>query len=385
MTILQRLSSKVPIQDPTYVQMKALIAEGKTREAAELAVHTDGFLNNTVRDFATKMSNREESMSADLNDMVATIIGIARDDLDARQMLTGDSLYYAPNAGLTNSDLEQHIVRSNLHYAELETKRLNLAKILSKAPSQQVIINGQMQPMPDSAGVLTSRAFMSSHAAAGTNRRLVEFSMSQFLCAPIASWANTSIPDGYVGRDIGRLPSTQYKSKCVGCHAPMDALQPAFAHLDFSFSETTGFIDYMKSYPFDPDPTNPSVLNVAVPAAEQKVVTKFRRGKEVFPLGFAVQNNHWENFIETDLGWKTSRQGTGLKDFGRMLAETDAFSQCMALRAFSVVCYDPIATTNLTRKSPVIQKLAKDFEASGYNLRSLFAETVTQPECLEGL
>ena len=46
-----------------------------------------------VKDFAMRMSNRDETVDADLNDFVATIIGATRDEIDSRTLLYGNFYY----------------------------------------------------------------------------------------------------------------------------------------------------------------------------------------------------------------------------------------------------------------------------------------------------
>lgn len=378
--ILGRLSVKSAYDHPLVSKMEELVKEDKLFDAALLATETDAFVNIVVRDFAAKMSNREQSATAPLNDMITTIVGIARDDLDAREMLSGDFFYYAPDApGVTKKTIDNHVVRTHAHYDELEREQTNLAKHLTQSRQMVIGSSGSAMELTDAAGVLTSRAFMMAHAVAGTNRRIVEYAFSQFLCSPIEEWADTSIPDGYVGRDITRMPNDLYKSKCVGCHAPMDALRPAFAFVDFAYTNTSGFTEYQKRYTSE----NLDAKTVAaVPADEQLVPTKFRRGQQVFAEGFIVQDSKWENFTSDQFGWRTPRQGEGMKSFGRMLAHSRAFSTCMARRALHSVCYFP-----LEKKAPenLVDRLADDFESHGYKLRRLFAQAISQPECTEGL
>lgn len=378
-TLVQRLSHVTSIDDPVMAKVKDLVARGQVKAAALEATKTDGFYNNVVRDMATKMSNREQSMAGVLNDFVATFIGVVRDDLDARLLVTGNFIYWAPNAVATNKNIRNDVVMSNKHYELLDSSHINLAKNLVRYDGIPVMgPTNVVESLSDPAGVISSRAFMMAHASAGTNRRLVEYSMMQFLCAPIAEWANTSLSDAFVGRDIGRDPSPVFKSKCVGCHAPMDAMRPAFAHVDYVFSSSTGYTQY--GLVTTADPADSGTGTVAVPAAEQSVVSKFRRAKSVFPNGYAVQNDQWENLTSDRYGWRTSMQGRGMNGFGKMLGDSQAFSRCMAKRAFEAVCYQEVPIQG----EPFLQNVADEFENSKYSLRSLFADVITRPECLKG-
>ncbi|MCB0411811.1 MAG: hypothetical protein KDD22_04755, partial [Bdellovibrionales bacterium] len=75
--IYKRLTGvKTPIDNPIIDQMAQLITSGDVKGAAHLATEEPGFYNITVRDFASRMSTRDETVNAGLNDMVATIIGV---------------------------------------------------------------------------------------------------------------------------------------------------------------------------------------------------------------------------------------------------------------------------------------------------------------------
>ncbi|MGE4131059.1 MAG: hypothetical protein AB7F86_05440 [Bdellovibrionales bacterium] len=377
MTLHQRLSVKTSIDNPNITKMAEMIEAGRSYEAALLATKNEGFYDSVVRDFAVKMSNREESVRNPLNDFVATVIGIARDDIDARQMLTGNFFYYAPSESPTDASL----VYSNAHYENLENKREGIVLKLARREGQLALDeDGTPRALKDSAGVITSRAFMSSHALGGTNRRLVEFAFSEFLCSPIEEWANTTIPDGYVGRDVGRMPADLYKGKCVGCHAPMDALRPAFAYVNFETTAKGSATTFQATYRMDPRDTQPDVIDVPVPSSEQKVPSKFRRNRRVFSDGFVVNNNAWENFTSPRFGWRGSLRGNGMQDFGQMLANSRRFSECMVKRAYQAVCYEEFPKD----RADLLYDLSEAFEAEGYKLRNLFAHVAVQPECTGG-
>ena len=83
----------VPAQGEILQEMIALLREGKAQEAALLATEHPFFYDFKLRALFTPWSNREGSVSAPLNDMVATMIGIVRDDLPFNEVLSGDVVY----------------------------------------------------------------------------------------------------------------------------------------------------------------------------------------------------------------------------------------------------------------------------------------------------
>ncbi len=71
------------------------------------------FYTTTLKNWITPWTNREQSVFAPLNDYTATVIGIVRDDLDYREVLSGDILYVGgsgfPAYSLSNNNLYQQL------------------------------------------------------------------------------------------------------------------------------------------------------------------------------------------------------------------------------------------------------------------------------------
>jgi len=354
--LFNRLSgAPLALNDPRKAQMESLIAQNRMIEAARIASSTDGFLNLTVRQFAAPMSNRAESPRVPLNDFIAMFIGVARDGLDARTLLTGNFLYignskdpgfqssctsasctYSPSQGTTMA-----------HFTAID--RTNLAKYLIR-------IQPQRPDVTDAAGVLTSYAWASAFFSAGTNRRATAYALQEFLCTSIQEMADTSLSDFRVRRDVERKPGDDplvYQNECKGCHAGMDALSGAWAYFDFQ-----------------------------TPLQSSAVRSKMNQNDLVFPDGYVTRDNSWVNLFtqnqNASLQWRGTLAGRGVSEFGSMLANSGAFSKCMAKRAFKKICHrDPELT-----EAGIISALKEKFEASNYNLRTLLEETAVIPACL---
>ncbi|MCB0379313.1 MAG: hypothetical protein KDD33_12540 [Bdellovibrionales bacterium] len=371
----KRLAGATPnLDDPILTDMENLISQGQLEEAALVATHQPSFYSITLRDFAVKMTNKEQSVSFPLNDLAATIIGGVRDDINATEFFTGNFFYKGNASSGAPQDLKNDIILSNNHYESLDNSGANLMEVLERVNGQQVVNpQGNLVALADSGGILTSRAFMAAHADAGTNRRIIEYSFKVFLCKPMDEWANSSNPDNRVGRDVGRFPQADYLAKCKGCHTGMDALRPATAHFDFF----DGGIRYKYSYPMDPNPNDPSQLNIPVASAEQDVPYKFRRASDNFPQGFAVTDDNWSNYASDEIfGFRTPSSGQGMADLARLVAYSEQFSRCMVQRVFKSVCRRDSAK----EEKYLIERLAQDFERD-YNLRHLFVNVALQPEC----
>ncbi|MEO0336270.1 MAG: LamG-like jellyroll fold domain-containing protein, partial [Pseudomonadota bacterium] len=288
--LYQRLVGiKISIDAPIIKDMESFIDNDDWMSAAALATEDPGFYNLVVRDYAVKMSNRELTVKAPLNDMAAMFIGVTRDELDARLLLTGD-FYYQAGAGyaLIPSDTANDMLSSNRHYEMLEAEGYDVSKALVRVNGQKLLSSaGQVIENPNPAGVLTSRAFMAAHATAGTNRRLVEFAFQEFLCSPIEQWADANVSDAFVGRDVDRYPggsNAKYQTTCKSCHSPMDAMRGAFSRFDFA----DNLVKYTTFYSVGRDPAS-------VPQMPIGIVEKINHNFDVFPGGHEITDTSWIN------------------------------------------------------------------------------------------
>lgn len=434
----------LPIDAQTLVDMETALknnggvsSEAARMAAADIAAHKAGFYNRTVRDFAKPMSNRAEVVNVDLNDFVATIIGITRDDIDARQTLMGNFWYMAdPTKASVSSDLVS-ILSSNTHYKALQDNNYDLSSVLMKVPTQYYLspvstdsfIGAKVVDATnwDYGGVLTSRAFLSEHAIAGTNRRLVEFTFREFMCRQMTQWADASAPDQYVGMDVDRFPTAnhaQYQTVCRSCHGQMDGLRPAFSRITFE----TGFAKHYGIISATPDmnPNNSNAntafntMNLGYPLdlvnatktgfGNSTVAGKYSRNFTMFPTGYLVQDSSWKNFAVNGnngqyFGWNAFPvsgtgstttasatnnppiAGNGVAEFAAMIAQSRGFPYCMTQRAFSTICKRDPASTGPTAASDsaVLDRVFKSFTDStkdNFNFRRLFERMAVQPECL---
>jgi hypothetical protein len=86
----------VPPDDATLTLMADDIARGDPLRAALRAAEAPEFYGVTLRNFAAPWTNREGNVFVPLNDYTATVIGMVRDELDFRLVLSGDLIYSAP-------------------------------------------------------------------------------------------------------------------------------------------------------------------------------------------------------------------------------------------------------------------------------------------------
>jgi hypothetical protein len=360
----------IPIDDPRLKSMETYIRAGNIAAAEHVATDDPLFYNFRVAGLAAKMSTRDETARASLSDFVATFVGVVRDSdsTPATQLLTGNFYYMGDNAVITSgggtavpSNMTTDVLSSKgMHYQSIANQNLSLKAVLKRVDGQQIVRNNAAVAHPDPAGLLTSVAFVAAHATAGTNRRMVEYAYREFMCTPMANWADGTSPDDRIGQDVDRMPGgspNKFLTTCKNCHANLDGQRGAFGFLDFDDGS-------------------------GLPTFGTAVVPKMLRNETTYPDGFRMSTNAWVNYANVGnnadrFGWRSSMTGSGIKQFGDMLAKSQGFSRCMVRRVFTDVCKRaPVAT-----EEPMVRSVASQFEASNYHLRNLFEMVVLRPEC----
>lgn len=328
-----------------------LMAQGKVDEAVLAMTNHEFFYSETLKSIFSAWTNKDRKVLIPLNDFSATAIGLARDNVDFRTILTGDVIYTCEGV----AGVPAYSNQNNNHYKTCEINaNLKTALVAKKQSDLNPMLKNKTN-VP--AGVFTTRAFAESFYMDGTNRVAVKETLASFLCEDIPAFHDTAIPDYRVRQDVERNPggsAKSYVNECKGCHAGMDGLAGAFAYMDFD--KTTAQLIY----------------------ADDKPQKKYLRNSLTFIDGYRTTDDGWKNLWTTGpnarVGWNFSEgqkhEGHGPRSLGAMLANSDQFSRCMAKYATEKVCMD-----DLELKSARLGALAKEFKDSGYNLRVLFAKT----------
>lgn len=382
---------KISNDNPILVQMADKVKAGDRQGAAALATTLPQFLNVTVKQFGAQMSSREETIREPLNDFTATIMGVVRDGIDARQLLHGDFYYAATDptllpAGVTlPSNFVPDLLRSNNHYAALERANVDIAKTLIKIDGQQIATSDTTSiPSPDPAGILTSRAFLAAHAVMGTNRRLVEFTFREFMCLPIAGWADTLGSDFRIGRDVDRFPggdNSKFLTTCKGCHSMQDGFRGAFAKWDFPGNAAIHVANGVTQGELQPrlDGNRPVIFKMNRPDFVQ-----YAGGYVTTDDSFV--NNAIRGANSSLLGWRDpapdtsmlSSRTAGVHAFGRLIAGSKRFPYCMAKRVWASVCHNEFSQAEM---DAIYATMGGYMEQNGYDLKKLFIAVAAHPRC----
>ena len=111
----------VPPDEATLTAMAAEIDANRELDAALMATDAPEFHSVTLKNFAAPWTNRDRSVFVPLNDYIATVIGIVRDERDFREILYGDIIYVG--TGTSNG----YRLNDNDHYEELEATGADLS------------------------------------------------------------------------------------------------------------------------------------------------------------------------------------------------------------------------------------------------------------------
>jgi hypothetical protein len=315
--------------------------------AASYATNAPTFYDVTLKNFSMPWTNRDATVFSPLNDYVATVIGMVRDNVPFNTALSADILYVSNAAGLPAAS-----IANDNHYATAEANGVDLWSTLVK--TTQSATYGI--PTAATAGLITTRGAASAFFINGTNRAMFRFTMINQFCNDMPALMDTTRPSDRIRQDVARSPggdSQIFLTNCVGCHSGMDPMAQAFAY--YNFNATTGAMVYT------PGQVQPKYL---INAAN-------------FPYGFVTPDDSWSNRWRTGpnaaLGWSPSLpgSGSGAKSLGQELASSQTFAQCQVQKVFQAVCFRaPQNSTDLA----TVASLTSNFTSDGYNLKTVFQQ-----------
>ena len=341
----------VPPTNAVLQQMEDAInpaLPGNANTAAFLAMDNVNFYNVTLKNFAAPWTNREQSVFVPLNDYVATVIGMIRDDRPFNTVLSDDITYVGRNGIVPAAPSASN----NDHYEQLEANNISLRDELEFAPQSSV----QGIPSSATAGVMTSRAASEAFFIAGTNRAMFRFTLINHLCNDLEQLHDPRLPPDRIRQDVSRSPggdSRLFLNNCVGCHTGMDPMAQAFAY--YNYDETAGALEYTAG----------------------NVQPKYFNNDLNFPQGFRTPDDQWDNY------WRKGQNaylgfdpllpggGAGAKSLGEELGNSQAFAQCQVKKVFRAVCLrDPENPTDRSK----VDEIVATFRGTGYKMKQVFAD-----------
>ncbi|MGE0624888.1 MAG: hypothetical protein AB7I04_12270 [Pseudomonadales bacterium] len=351
----------VPPDEATLASMAALLDTGNQQDAvaaAMMATNAPEFYNVTLKNLAAPWTNREQSVFVPLNDYIATVVGMVREDMDFREILRADVICVG-----TNGSLPPYSRSSNAHYEEMERRGIDMSN-----PSQfDCVSQSSLTGVPSSAtaGVMTTRAAAKAFFIDGTNRAMFRFTLLNHMCNDLEQVMDTSRVPDRIRQDVSRSPggdSRIFMNNCIGCHSGMDPLAGAFAYYDYVYDVNA-----------DPEGENGQIVY-----DESAVASKYFNNDNNFEFGYVTTDDSWLNYWRAGqnylLGWDESlpSSGNGAKSMGWELASSDAFARCQVKKVFQNVCLHPPEDT---ADRDQISDMVDSFRASNYNLKQVYAES----------
>ena len=356
----------VPPSSQVLDQMESLISEGLVSEAADIAMQDAAFYSVTLKNWITPWTNEDADVFAPLNDYTATIIGITRDEIDFRQILSGDILYIA-NA---TAGVPAYSTTNNAHYQALDDQSADLKDVLQGTTQSSVM----GIPAAATAGIMTTRAAAKSFFKDGTNRAMFRFTLINHLCTDLEGVKDTSRSPDRIRQDVSRSPggdSRIFNNSCVGCHSGMDPLAQAFAYYNYEYNIENdpdgeqGALQYNQSGQIDAD-------------TGTRVQGKYHINGNNFPYGFITNNDDWNNYwrqgLNKNLGWDESlpASGSGAKSMGQELANSQQFATCQVTKVFKNIC---LRSPQDAADRAQISSITNTFTSTGYNIKQVFADS----------
>jgi hypothetical protein len=341
----------VPPTDAVLQTMESQIAGGDPSAAAYTAMQNQYFYNVTLKNFAAPWTNRDQSVFVPLNDYIATVIGMVRDDVDFSTLLSAD-LAYVGRSGIVGA---APAANNNNHFEQLEANNVDLSNVNDFVPVAQSSILGI--PSSATAGVMTSRAASEAFYVAGTNRAMFRFTLLNHMCNDMEQMLDTKLPPDWIRQDVSRSPggdSRLFLNNCIGCHSGMDPLAGAYAY--YNWNEETGVLEYTPG----------------------SVQPKYFNNDLNFPQGFRTVDDAWENRWRAGqnayLGFDNSLpgRGNGAKSLGQELGRSQAFASCQVRKVFKAVC---LREPENQADRDAVNTITNTFRSTGYQMKQVFADT----------
>ena len=356
----------VPGTSVVIQQMADLIEAGNAQGAAQIAMQSPSFYNVTIKNWVTPWTNEEFDVFAPLNDYTATVIGMIRDEIDFRQVLTGDIIYIANSSAGAPS----YSTNNNAHYEALENSGADLSTVL--VATTQSSLTGI--PAQATAGVMTTRGAAKSFFKDGTNRAMFRFTLMNHMCADLEAFKDTSSPPDRIRQDLSRSPggdSRIFTNSCAGCHSGMDPLAQAFAYYNYDYNVEA-----------DPDGENGRIVyntqGQIDTETQLSVQAKYWINSNNFPFGYVTMNDNWDNYWRQGqnqtIGWSDALpgSGSGAKSMGEELANSQTFANCQVKKVFKNVC---LRAPQDQADRAAIAQIQTEFMGNNYNIKNVFAAT----------
>lgn len=358
----------VPPDEATLSAMATEIGNNNAIGAALMATDAPEFYGVTLKNWAAPWTNRDASVFVPLDDYIATVIGVVRDELDFRKILHDDVLYVG-----AGQNIPAYSNSSNAHYQALEDQGVNLRTNLQRVTQSSTT----GIPANATAGIMTTRSAAKAFFIDGTNRAMFRFTMLNHLCHDMEQVKDVTRAPDRIRQDVSRSPggdSRIFLNNCIGCHSGMDPMAQAFAYYNWNYDVNS-----------DPNGDNGNITynntNDIDAVTGTRVHEKYFNNNQNFEHGFITTDDEWTNYWRAGpnylLGWDQALSGTGsgAKTMGQELAHSDTFAQCQVEKVFANVCLRPVQDDADRAQIASMVGSFRNSGPEGYNLKQVFAES----------
>ena len=343
----------VPPSAAVLDQMEALVAAD---DAARRRAHRDAgaiLLQRHAEELAVPWTNRDQTVFAPLNDYIATVIGMVRDDVAVQHRAVGRLLYTVNGVDAGRFADQQRSLRERR-----DQRRRTCSAALT--PTTQSSVHG----IP--AAATAGRHDLARRLGGVLHRR------HQPRDVPLHDDESHVPRHGAGARHLaaagshppGREPlspggdSRIFLNNCIGCHSGMDPMAQAFAYYNFDETQPAASV-------YTPRPrcsrSTSSTTTTSSRASSRRMTAGTTAGARA---------------RTRVLGWSRARcpaAATAPSRMGQELANSDAFAQCQVEKVFKTVCFR--APGDAADRTEVAQHRRAHFKANGYQLKQVFAET----------
>jgi hypothetical protein len=242
------LTGGIPLAstNPLQSQIVADIAANNWQGAADAIVAGDSNFYETLLVQVFAGLNKSENYSGGLNDRVAIMQGILRDEGTTRNgsvvtyknFMTEDVVYYDPTVTGGNA----FSFSNQNHFAFLAGRQggyiKNLVATKREAATSAATTSNQLYP---GVGIFDSQDFGSNYFSAGTDRRTMDMGVVQdLMCTLLANAEMFNLPDWYrvdFPYEVSGS-SAPIENNCAGCHRFNDPISGVW--LDRDYRAVTG-------------------------------------------------------------------------------------------------------------------------------------------------
>ncbi len=129
-----RMYNRIAGVPPSAAALTQMTSAPDPVTAALIATNDPAFYNDTIRNLAAPWTSRSQSVFVPLNDYIATVVGMVRDNVPFNTLLSADLVYIASPAASSANNLPAYSYANNNLYAQMDANSVDLSTALVSSP-----------------------------------------------------------------------------------------------------------------------------------------------------------------------------------------------------------------------------------------------------------